>query len=259
MRAAIVLALLLRATCAQAAVAHVGTSGNGSCGAGFFGNISSACVSTATQTFTYTATNTNDAVLFSLACASNPNTPSAIALTASGWSTTQVGTIVGGATQGWAAMFKAYSPNTSAATFTMTWTVVGNSCNGFMNDLIDEFSGADLTNFVDASVQNTAASGSGCPSATAGNGVTPTVNDDGIWFACNDNATVVSGGYTKGGDDNQNDWTEWKILTGGSGTEQFSSFTTSNGWTMNGVAIKPAGAATSPPQRMLLGVGKAAS
>src|SRR5919201_1244173 len=137
------------------AVAHL-QSAQGECGsAAHAGNIASNCGSVATQTFSFTATNANDGVLIAVGCGSNASTPSAISLSATGWTFTQIGGIVGSTTAGFEAAFKAYSPNTSATTVTMTWTVSGSSCSGFMNDLVDEFSGEDLTSFVDASNSGT--------------------------------------------------------------------------------------------------------
>src|SRR4029077_17767271 len=129
---------------------------------------------------------------------------------------------------GFQAIFQAYAPNTSAATITQTWTISSGGCNLFFNDLIDEFSGADATNFVDAS--STPATGTtGCSLS-----VTPVVNNDGLWFACNDNASG-SGTYTKGGDDAAGDWTEWKILSGGAGVSQASAWTSTTVFDIFGV------------------------
>jgi hypothetical protein len=150
-------------------------------------------------------------------------------------------------------MYRAYAPNTTAATFTATWTAT--TCGSFFNDLIDEFSGTDATNFVDASNAKAGTTG-GCPSSVAGNGVTPTVANDGIWFACTDNVTAVTGAYTAGGNDAVGDWSEWKILAGGSGTEQFAGLTSSGAFTLVGVAIKPSGAVSCTPTLTLLGVGR---
>ena len=143
------------------------------------------------------------------------------------------------------AAFRAYSPNTSAATITMTWTT--GSCT-FMNDLVDEFSGEDLTNFVDAS---NSATGSGSPTAS----VTPVNNNDGVWGAANDSVTAVGSGYTKGADDTQQDWSEWKILSGSAGIAQTVNFTGSGTYTIFAATIKPAGAATCNQSIALMRVG----
>jgi hypothetical protein len=120
----------------------------------FGGNISSGCGSVVTKAFTYTATGTGNGVLVYISCADNAGTPSAVSLTATGWSFTQVGTIIGSTTAGFGALFKAYAPNTTAATLTQTWTATNCGAAGatFINDLVDEWARAwTLTNFVDAS------------------------------------------------------------------------------------------------------------
>jgi hypothetical protein len=89
---AIVVALaLLCASPAYAVVAHAKSDG-GFCGGGRNGNMPSACASTNTTTFTYTPNATGGQILFGMTCAATGGTPSAVSLTASGWTTTQIGT-----------------------------------------------------------------------------------------------------------------------------------------------------------------------
>lgn len=245
-RLILLLAVLGWASAASAAVAHVHSDG-GSCTGGHTGNMPAACAATNTTTFTYTSTNAGDATVFALGCASTTGTPSAVTLTSPGWTTTQVGSIVGSTVLGWIATYKAYALNTSAATFTVTWTVTSSTCSGFMNDLVDEFSGADGSNFVD---NNNAGSGTtGCALS-----ITPVANNTGVWFACNDSVTAVTAPYTIGGDDAAQDVAEWKILAGGAGASQASAWTSSGNFTIVAVTIKPPGAA-GPPQRTVIGVG----
>jgi hypothetical protein len=211
-----------------------------------------ACGSPASSTtFSFTATTTGDGVLFAVGCGTGGGTPSSVTLTASGWATTQIGTLIGNTTAGFFAAFKAYAPNTSAATFTLNW---GASCGGFMNDLIDEFAGMDATNFVDASNSATANSVTSCNSVS----VTPTVSNDGLWAACNDNQTAAGASWTKGADDTQSDIAVWRVLVGGSGVSQSPGFSSSTGtvYTVFMVAIKPAGAASCTPTLALMGVGR---
>lgn len=198
-----------------------------------------ACASTATScTFSFTPTTSGDAIFFYIGC-SCASTTNVIALTATSWTITAIpctgatsctsGTY--GTTGNRAAAFWAYAPNTSAATFTANWAV---SAAGFANSLQDEFSGMDATNAVDAS---TALAGSGSCSTT----VTPSVANDGLWGACNDTVTAVGAGFTKGADDTSTDWTEWQILSGGSGAAQTVNFTGSGTWELMAVAVKAAG------------------
>lgn len=242
--AALIVVALLWATCASAAVGHI-ASGQGFCnGSTAAGNMSGACVGVTSKTFTYTATTTGNAVLFGIGC--GPASAPTITLSASGWTLTQVGSTIGSATAGFAATFKAYAPNTSAATFTFGCSV----SSSFLNDLIDEFNGMDATNFVDNNGSGTNTTG-GCSLS-----ITPVVNDTGLWFACNDTVTGT-GTYTKGADDTQGDVSEWKILSGGAGASQASGWTTTGAFTIFGVSIKPAGgAAACTPTLSLLGVGR---
>jgi hypothetical protein len=105
-----------------------------------------------------------------------------------------------------------------------------------MNDLIGEFSGADGTNFVDGS---NSATGSGTPTVT----VTPTGNNDMIWGATSDSVTAVGNiagsAATKGGDDTQGDWSEYRLISGGAGSGQSVAFTGSGAYVIWAVAIKP--------------------
>jgi hypothetical protein len=111
-----------------------------------------------TKTFTYTATGTGNAVLFWVVMVPLSTSPTTCSLTATGWSTTQIGGIVNGGTSGGcSAMFSAFAPNTSAATFTMSWN---QGTSSWFSDLIDEFSGTHATTIA---AGNNSATGSGNP------------------------------------------------------------------------------------------------
>jgi hypothetical protein len=132
-------------------------------------------------------------------------------------------------------MFSAYAPSTATATITVTWN---QPTTTRMNDLIDEFSGVDGTTIA---VGNNSATGTG----TATVSVTPTANDTMIWNACNDTVTAVGtiGGTTatKGADDTQSDWSQYRQLSSGSSTAQSCTFTGSGNYIIGGVALNPAG------------------
>lgn len=228
-----ILALLLSYSC-FGQVAHVKSQG-GSCGSGAATGtgFSGTCGAASTKTFTYTPTTANDAILFLVGC-SCASTSNTFTLTATSWTITQIGSAVG-ASGSRVAAFKAYALNNSATTFTLSTSVANGS---FYNALIDEFSGEDLTNFVDASSLST---GTGC-----GGSVTPVANNDGIWFACNDTVTATASPYTKGADDSGQDVAEWKILSGGAGVSQSPAYTSSGTATWAAIAIKPAGGAATP-------------
>jgi hypothetical protein len=234
---ATLLLLFLLPSPSWAVVAHT-HSDQGFCGnASTSGNVTAIC-SGATTTFTYTASATNEAVLFGIGCAGTAETT--VTLTASGWTTTQLSGPTG-ASGSWIASFGAIAPNTTQATFTITWS---GSCANFINDLVDEFSGNDTTGGTttfDAHNQGFNASTGQC-SIT----VTPANNNDGLWGACQDSVTAVGSGFTKGADDTSQDWSEWQILSGGSGVGQTVNFTgTSGQWEEVGATIKPSGGAAA--------------
>jgi uncharacterized repeat protein (TIGR01451 family) len=109
--------------------------------------------------------------------------------------------------------------------------------------LADEFSGNDITGgrtTFDAHAENLDAPGVG---VCTGAPVTPANNNDAIWYACFDNVSGVSGGYVKGQDDTIGDWSEYKILSGGSGVAQNPGFVINPNFStfaLAGVSIKPA-------------------
>jgi hypothetical protein len=237
----LLLALILFLPCkASAVVAHTHSDQGFCLVASSGGNIASNCGGTSSQTFTYTATAANEAVLFALACSSA--TIPTVSLSATGWTITALSTPLGAA-GGWTASFGAIAPNTTAATFTMTWSL---TCGNFMSDLVDEFSGNDTTGGTTTfDAHNGGSSASGSCSIT----VTPANSNDGLWGACFDTVTAVGTGhaYTKGADDTQQDWSEWFILSGGSGVAQTVDFVgTSGAWTEVAATVKPASAGGHP-------------
>lgn len=185
-------------------------------------------------TFTCTANATNNAIFFAVDCAAS-GTVTSTSLTATGWTITQLTAVTGSTTAGWSASYGALAPNTSSATFTATFTGGGNC--GFVSALRDEFTGNSTvggTTTFNAHNANTATSG-GCTGAA----VTPPNANEAVVFSCFDSVTAVGGGYTKGQDDAQMDWSQYKILSGGSGASQSPSFTSSGAFTLLGVTITP--------------------
>jgi hypothetical protein len=122
MRKLLLIFVLFGASHCYGAVAHVATS-QGFCGsAASGGNISAVCTAVVTtKTFSYTATTTGNVVLFSVGC-SCASAAATISIAASGWTITTISTGAG-ASGSRMAFFKAYAPNTSAATFTITMSV----------------------------------------------------------------------------------------------------------------------------------------
>lgn len=193
------------------------------------------------MTFTLQASNANDAILFGVGCNATAATPSAVSMSASGWTFTQLSGITGSLGNGFMASFIAIAPNTTSMTATVSWTVTGNSCAGFQNVLADEFSGNDTTGgTTTADAHNQATGGSGCSLS-----VTPANANDGVWFACNDNVSNVTASYSTAANDAAGDWSEFKILSGGSGVAQSAGFTSSGAMVILGATIKPAGGAAA--------------
>ena len=231
------LLLLILSAPAWGAVAHV-ASNQGYCNSSAHsGNMGSNCSSgVKTNTFTHTPTAANNAVLIWVGCAGTSETT--VTLTATGWTITQVGSLIGSSAAGYAALFKGYAPSTSAATFTVTFSA---TCNDFMNDVLDEFSGVDQTNFVDSSLV-------ALETGSISINITPSVANAMVWAVANDSITAVGaiGGTTatKGADDTQQDWTEYRLLSGGSGVQISAAFTGTVPATMAVVSIKPVAGST---------------
>lgn len=189
------------------------------------------------QTFTCTPTAANDAVVFKVTCA-DPGTVTAISMSGTSWTFTNISGVVGSASAGWGATFGAITPNTTAVTFTVTYTGA-TSCGSYKDYAMDEFSGTDTTGGATTFEAHNQATGSGSCSIT----VTPVSADDAIWGACEDSTTAVGAGYTTGQNDAGGDWTEYKILSGGAGASQTVNFSGSGNYVVYAVAIKPPGGA----------------
>ena len=190
----------------------------------------------------YTPVATNDALVVLIGC--RDSTVTAMNLTASGWTLTPISALVGpsGAFD-FIRSYGAITPNTTAVTFTVTLTGGGNCSGGDTTIMIDEFSGNDTTGGTTTFDAHNESLDNGVIGICTGAPVTPLNNNDAIWYACYDNVTGVTSGYTKGQDDSTGDWTEYKILSGGAGAAQNPGFTTNPSFTsfgLGGVSIKAA-------------------
>jgi hypothetical protein len=214
-------------------------AGAGICTGTLSGNATgSVCsVSTTSMQFTFTPGAINNGVLFHVGCAATSGTVTAVSLTGSGWTTTQQGSIIGNTTAGFVAAFRAYAPNTSATTFTVSWTTSASNCGAFLNDMIEEWSNVNQTNFVDATGSGGACAGGGASGCT-GCSVTPVAADDGIMSFCQDSVTDCGGGtggvctgsvFSKGADDGSGEWSEHRVLTGNAGVSQSVTFVPASG------------------------------
>lgn len=102
----------------------------------------------------------------------------------------------------------------------LTITASGNALQAFSSIFVEGYQGVDA---VPVDQVNKSASGlSGTPD---GGSVTPAFANDLIYGFGADSITAVGSGFTKGGDDLNGDWTEFKILVGGSGTPISTPFT----------------------------------
>ena len=195
------------------------------------------------MTFNYTPVGTNDALTILVGCISPGVT--GMSLTAPGWTFTPISGLIGPSSiSDFISTFGAITPSSDPITITVTLTGGNGNCSGDASVLVDEFSGNDITGGTttfdahNESLDNTVSTGT-CTGAP----VTPANNNDAIWYACYDNVTGVGGGYLKGQDDGIGDWTEYRLLSGGSGVVQNPSFVTNPSFTsfgMGGVSIKPA-------------------
>lgn len=221
-----------RRVVAGSTITHV-SSGQGYCNATTAaGNMSglNCAAPVATRTInSYVAGAAGNLVMISVSCAA-ASAPSAVVLTGTGWTWTQLGSITGSATSGFMAVFWAFAPNTTSVTFTQTWTIA--SCGGFLNNLIDEFHGTNPTTPIDNSILTTNTTG-GCLGT-----ITPVANNTMLWSACNDSVTAVGSGFTAGANDTQQDWAQYKQLSGGGGASQSIAFASTGAFTQAGVSIK---------------------
>jgi len=202
------------------------------------------------MTFNYTPVGTNDALAILVGCIS-PGVTS-MSLTAPGWTFTPISGLIGPSSiYDFISTFGAIVPSTAPATFTVTLIGGNGNCSADASVLVDEFSGNDIsggTTTFDAhneSLDNNVSTGicTGAP-------ITPANNNDAIWYACYDNVTGVGGGYLKGQDDGNGDWTEYKVLSSGSGIAQNPSFATNPccaTFGLGGVSIKAAASGASVP------------
>lgn len=135
----------------------------------------------------------------------------------------------------------AFAKNTTATTPTIT----SSASTTFAVVLADVFRGTDLTSNVLGPHNET--SGSGNP--TSGS-LALDADDCAIWAWCTDSITAVGlidgTNGTKGADDTQSDWSEYRILTGRNGQSITAAFTGSGVFTIGTVAWRPPSAGAQP-------------
>ena len=130
----------------------------------------------------------------------------------------------------------------ATVTSALTITVQSNVAAQFCSMSLEEFTGTHLTDPFDAMV-NSADGASGTPISPT---ITPVAADCLVWASAYDNITAVGniGGSaaTKGADDLNADWTEFRVLTGGAGVGITAAFTGSGAFNVMAATFKPASA-----------------
>ena len=205
--------------------------------------------SSLTFTFSASANAANEAVVVGVDCVSN-TAATAVSLTGSGWTFTQLGGI-GFSGSSSAAVFGAISPNTTSATFTVTWTGAG-SCT-FHREMGDEFGGVNTTGGTTTFDCGTTCSG-GSNNAHSTNGscsvnVTTGSANEAVWGVCwpSSSVTALGTGYSAGANDAQGDRAEYKLTTDAAGTVETVNFTSTTTYNAVAVTIKPADAGSTSP------------
>jgi hypothetical protein len=167
--------------------------------------------------FTAQAQRAGDAIVLHVHC--QVATPTAVSVSAPGWTIIQVGPLTGIANQRWVASFGAFAPDVASATFTVDW---GTTCAN-LTVLGDEFAGvAAGPNAFDGHVEHIGAGD--CASTLTTNGA-----GDAIWAACSSGGTLsgISAGYAKGVDDGHDDWSAYRVSADPANSTESVTFTNS--------------------------------
>ena len=212
-------------TTPPAVISHVGVFVARSPGAG-----------TTTDTFTVQAHAAGNAIVMQVACAATA-TPTSVSVTAPGWTWTQMGPILANAaSKERAAIVVAIAPDANPVQLTIQWA--GSTCSSSVNDLGDEFAMTDPAGGAitfDSAVQ-TEGQGTCTGMITTGH------DADAVWAACDTSNSVsgVGAGFTKSADDNNGDWSEYKLTPDPAGTVETPSFANANnGFVLSMLALKP--------------------
>jgi hypothetical protein len=155
---------------------------------------------TPTPTWIAQARAAGDAVVVTVGC-DNGTQPTGAQVTATGWSFTSLGPIVGSGASGWVTTFGAIAPDTVQTQFSVQWNVSG-GCNGHVM-MGDEFIAATF------GAHDVAFAAGDCLPM-----VTTTKANSTLWVACVAAGGVVgpTAGFTRTGDDGS-DLTEVRVTT----------------------------------------------
>jgi hypothetical protein len=174
-----------------------------------------------TDSFTKQATAGN-AVLIYVGCGATA-APTAISVTASGWSFAPITPLFGqAAAQKYGQGFIAFAPNNAPATVNVQ--VTGGPCTDLI-ELGDEL-GADQGTIMINTVTGTADVATQCLGS-----VTTMAPNDTVWAACHAGSTPTSigPGYTLSADDGFGDWAEYKSTMDPANTVESSGFVATTG------------------------------
>jgi hypothetical protein len=176
------------------------------------------------------------AVVFHVGCHSGSVVPPAgVALTAPGWTLTQLGPVTGAVSHGyWGASFGAISPNANMVTATVTWNV--SACDGAAVELADEFAGVDLAAPFDQHAES-----QGIGDATTS--LTTSYANEAIWTGLIAHVTAPPPGFMETGNDGANgDAEAYRITQDPAGTVETLVYSNMacNQFAMTTVSLKPA-------------------
>ena len=175
------------------------------------------------DTITITPQNAGDAMLLHVFCETGTS-PTAVTISgATGWSWTML-TSIGSAGSFRGVAFGAIAPDTSPATFTISWAIGTDTCS-FMDEMGDELTSTDRTGgtmtFEDAVVS--AAMTGNCDTT-----VTTRSANAALWTACTTNCVMAPpAGFTASSDDGHCDATAYRLTADPANTAEPISFTTS--------------------------------
>lgn len=134
-----------------------------------------------------------------------------------------------------------WTTSQGTGSFTTSVAYTGSTSTTSLNVYVDDWSGADLVNPIDAT--NSGMGTSSTPSIT----VTVKRNNDGLEGFLWGSFSAVGSGFTVGANDSNGDASEHKILSGGAGAGQTVNFTQSgtSSYMLFGIGLKPQN--PSPP------------
>jgi hypothetical protein len=121
------------------------------------------------------------------------------------------------------------------------------TCSSFDGYMLAELSGNNIAGGIATfpAVGYAGASSGGCNQAAAN--ITPTSNNNGVWNACFGGMAGTSSPWTAGANDGDGDYSEYQILSGGSGIAQTPAYSSTSGnYVVMGAAVTALSQASVP-------------